>query len=400
MIAHCPTISFAASGSLAAPGDLAERVRPGSIIGRDFEIVDRLGEGAMGVVFRAHQLTTGYPRAVKIMHKSYQTDPRARERFEQETLIASRLRSEHVVQVVAGGIDEDTPWFAMELLEGEDLGQRLERGPLPPPETADIITQVGHALGAAHDVGIVHRDIKPEHMFLCRSRRAGVPRIIKLIDFGIAKRRSDLRQATIAVGTPAYMAPEQTDGTLEVNASADVWSLALVVFQMITGRSYWCAVEENRSMTQLWRELLIDPLPRASERAAQWGVGHRLPPYLDPWFFRCLNRMPEERFREAREAVDAVLPLLRAEGRTCGPGPRSSFAPPSPHNSDDPGGVGKRRFRSSGPKHPRLVFREEGERISTSVAPGTGLLDASIEAGLPHYHACGGKARCSTCRVV
>lgn len=157
---------------------LSTNLELGTIIGDDFRIERRLGEGGMGVVFAATQLTTGHLRAVKVMHSPFTVDSRARERFEQEARIGARIQSDHVVQVVAAGVDEATrtPWLAMELLHGQDLEEHIAaHGPMPLFDVAFVIGQVGHALAAAHDVGVVHRDIKPENIFLSRSRVVGVP---------------------------------------------------------------------------------------------------------------------------------------------------------------------------------------------------------------------------------
>jgi hypothetical protein len=122
-----------------------------TIIGEDFKILRRIGEGGMGVVYAAIQLTTGHERAVKIMHSPFALDVRARERFEQEARIGARIHSDHVVQVVAAGVDETsrTPWMAMELLSGQDLERFLKtRGPLPLADSAVVIGQFMHALAA------------------------------------------------------------------------------------------------------------------------------------------------------------------------------------------------------------------------------------------------------------
>ena len=402
-----------------------------SIIGDDFKLVRRIGEGGMGVVYAATQLTTGHERAIKIMHAPFAVDARARERFEQEARIGARIRSDHVVQVVAAGVDERTrtPWLAMELLAGQDLERHiLTRGPLPPADAALVAGQVMHAIAAAHDVDIVHRDIKPENIFLSVSRVVGVPFMVKILDFGIAKLRSSVRSATVAVGTPGYMAPEQSQASDDIGPSADVWSLGLVVYRMLTGKPFWRALAEDTNMPQLWRELLIDPIPTASERAAEFGCEQLLPPGFDEWFAACVERDPALRFQHARAAALALDGVFRAAGvsgmtvPTAGstPAPGLSAALHEVGATPMAGGTlvgggpnmsasamqitiartpSRTPVETQQPTH-RVSFREQGERVVALAATGDTLLDASLAAGIPHHHACGGNARCSTCRVV
>ena len=139
----------------------AIHLQPGSIFAEDFRVLRALKEGGMGAVYVAEQLSVGAPRALKLMQPQLVRDPIMRKRFEQESRIGARIASDHVVQVVAAGVDSTTgyPWMAMELLEGADLDTVLERrGALPPPEVQEIFKQLCHALAAAHAAGIVHRE--------------------------------------------------------------------------------------------------------------------------------------------------------------------------------------------------------------------------------------------------
>jgi ferredoxin/hemoglobin-like flavoprotein len=410
---------------------LPAQLKHDTIIGEDFKILRRIGEGGMGVVFAAIQLTTGHERAVKIMHSPFALDVRARERFEQEARIGARIQSDHVVQVVAAGIDEAsrTPWLAMELLAGQDLERYLKaRGPLPLIEAAVVIGQVVHALAAAHDVDVVHRDIKPENIFLSVSRVVGIPFMVKILDFGIAKLRSSVRSATLAVGTPGYMAPEQSQASDDIGPAADVWSLGLVVYRMLTGFQFWRASGEDATMPQLWRELLIDPIPKASERATEQGCEQLLPPGFDDWFAACVEREPSLRFQHARAAGIALDQVMRAVGVGGLSSLDISHTPPhglsaalhegratpqsgatvamstglAPNLGFDVGSDQQPTAPASNLGMPtyRVGFRERGERVVALATQGATLLDVSLAAGISHYHACGGNARCSTCRVV
>jgi len=269
----------------------------------------------MGAVYVAEQLSTGRKRALKLMHPSLVSDAKLRERFEQEARVGAKIPSDHVVQVIAAGVDEATgaPFIAMEMLEGEDLAATLARqGALRPEDVRAILEPVCHALSAAHVAGIVHRDLKPENIFLLHTRGANRSFDVKLLDFGIAKLTADARtMATSAVGTPLWMAPEQTDPRARVMPSADVWSLGLLVFTALTGRSYWrAAAEQGVSVQALMREILFEPLAPASVRAVELGVSAPLPAELDKWFARCLDRKPDARFATANEAWTALVPTL------------------------------------------------------------------------------------------
>ena len=187
-------------------------LQPGTVIANDFRIVRPLSEGGMGSVFIADQLSTGAQRALKIVRRELLHDPRLRQRFEQEARVTANIASDHVVSVVAAGIDHATqlPWLAMELLKGQTLFDMVQtRGPLPPSDCIELFTQLCHAIAAAHAVNVVHRDLKPENIFLAESRRSGMPFFVKVLDFGIARVMAEVKvSSTEAMGTPLWMAPE------------------------------------------------------------------------------------------------------------------------------------------------------------------------------------------------
>jgi len=289
------------------------------MLGGDFRVLSRLREGGMGSIWVAEQLSVGRRRAVKIMRAEIAHDARLRERFVLEAKIGATIDSDHVVEVVAAGIDEtlDVPWLAMELLDGKDLGAVLaERGGLPPEEVIEIAEPLCHALAAAHSAGVIHRDLKPENVFLARSRRSGGASIdVKVLDFGIAKLAADALSSgggSGLLGTPLAMAPEQAEATGSATPAIDVWALGLLVYRMLTGRHFWRSAKgEQLSVTAILREILLEPIPLASTRAAEDGVGSTIPPGFDPWFARCLERDPAQRFSEAGAAFTALAAVLR-----------------------------------------------------------------------------------------
>ena len=306
-------------------GPLAE----GSIFAGDYRVVRPLSAGGMGAVYVATQLSTGKERALKVMQPQLVASPDFRRRFEQEAQVGARIASEHVVEVQAAGVDGPSgmPFIIMELLRGTDLAQRVEtRGPVPPAEVRTIFEQLCHAVGGAHAAGIVHRDLKPENIFLAESLRAGATYVVKVLDFGIAKLAAEAgSKSTAAMGSPLWMSPEQTERA-PITPAADVWALGLLAFYMLTGKPYWRAAwTPEPTVTQLLREICIEPISAASARAAEIGATHLLPPGFDGWFASCVTRAPADRFPDAQRAWTAFAGLQRAPSSP-------AFAPPS-HDS-------------------------------------------------------------------
>ena len=209
------------------------------VIAERFRLTRQLGQGGMGSVWLATHLALDIPCAVKFIEGEIAQLPEAQQRFEREAKAAAQLRSPHVVQILDHGVFQGTPYIAMELLDGEDFGKRLQRiGRMPPSDVLRIVGQVCRALTKAHGVGIVHRDLKPENIFLVPDDDR---EIAKVLDFGIAKATgtgidgSNTKTGAM-LGTPYYMSPEQAQGIKAVDARSDLWSLAVIVFQALTGR--------------------------------------------------------------------------------------------------------------------------------------------------------------------
>ena len=287
----------------------------------------------MGAVYVAEQISTGKPRALKVMLSQLVADATLRKRFEQEARIASLIESEHVVEVVGAGVDgiSGLPWLAMELLNGEDLGALVaRRGALAESEVAMIFEQLCHAVGAAHRVGVVHRDLKPENIFLAHARRAGPTFMIKVLDFGIAKIVAEAStKQTAAMGSPIWMAPEQADQS-PITPATDVWPLGLLAFFLLTGRSYWkSANDENATLPQVLKEILFEPIVPASMRAAE--IGAELPAGFNPWFARCLVRDAASRFSDANEASASLAPVFATGASVSVPRARMGGSPPASH---------------------------------------------------------------------
>jgi serine/threonine-protein kinase len=299
------------------------RLTPGTIFAGDYEIVAPLAEGGMGSVYVAKQLSTGKERALKVLLPQFVSDERTRDRFTREARAGSQVDSEHVVEVVAAGIDAATgvPWLSMELLRGEDLEAFADRvGPLPPAQVLEIFRQLCHGMGAAHASGLVHRDLKPENVFLATARRVGVPFTVKILDFGIAKAIGESkREVTDAVGTPTWMAPEQTEAGHTVTSAADVWALGLIAFRLLAGMPYWKAANATDvNAMSILREVCFEQMEPASARARALGSSAHFTSDFDGFFARCLTREPEQRIKNAYDVLVAIEPVLIAAGDAAG----------------------------------------------------------------------------------
>lgn len=291
----------------------------GTVIGEDFEIVRPLASGGMGSVFVARQRSLNMLRAVKLMNVGLTGNTELRERFEREARISASIESDHVVQVIQTGIDArlGCPYIAMELLDGLALHEYVEKNaPLGKDMIALIWSQFSAAIVAAHKGGVVHRDIKPENVFLSKSRLVGVPFIVKVLDFGIAKLVSENQHNTIQAGSPLYMAPEQMMRNAVISSRTDVWAMGLLAFFLFVGKHYWkAAYDDNAGTGQIFMEVSGGPIPAASVRATEYGCANALPAGFDDWFYRCVVRQPEARFADAAEAGQALTDILEGRAR-------------------------------------------------------------------------------------
>jgi phosphate transport system substrate-binding protein len=298
-------------------GSDARALATGTLIGGAYRVVRPVAEGGMGAIYEVEQIATGARRALKVMHGHFALDPAFRARFAREARVTASIPSDHVALVLDAGQDAATGalFIVMELLNGTTLSHELRRGgPFPAAAARTVLGQIAHALGAAHALGIVHRDLKPANVFLSRSRHASLPFTVKLLDFGIAKAVAGDSEATAAVlGTPVWMAPEQTSLSEGIGPRADVWSFGLLTFLILTGRHYFASGNaKSVATTTALREVVLEPLVAASVRAGELGKSDCLPAGFDAWFARCVDREPSNRFADARVAFDALAPLLSA----------------------------------------------------------------------------------------
>jgi len=280
----------------------------GTVLSGKYRLESMLGRGGMGSVWKAFHLGLQAHVAVKLMDPLIARDPMSLARFNREARAAAALRSPHVVQVLDYGIDEasQTPFIVMEMLEGESLGSRLTRvGRLSPVDTARLMTDVCRALHRAHESGVVHRDLKPDNIFLVWNDDQ---EIAKVLDFGVAKARAygaDSQTHTGAViGTPYYMSPEQISGTKDVDFRTDIWALGVIAFECMSGDRPFRA----ETIGGLAIMICTQAIPAASSLGAT-------PPALDAWFAKALARAPQDRFQSVREFADGLRRACGIEGQ-------------------------------------------------------------------------------------
>jgi serine/threonine-protein kinase len=257
----------------------------------------------MGCIWSARHETLDTQLAVKFIHPIHTSSIELRGRFAREAITSARISSPHVVQVYDYGIEDDTPYLVMELLEGEDLGARLKRQKrLSLEATCSILVQIAKGLRRAHEAGIIHRDLKPANIFIARDMDE---EIVKILDFGIAKLTSGPEVTGLGqlVGSPLYMSPEQIYQSKSIDQRSDLWSLAVILFRAITGKAPFPG---DDSAT-----VLLNVLGNSNPVPSQ--VDPSLPPELDPFFERAFKRDPKDRFQSAREMADAFVEAALGE---------------------------------------------------------------------------------------
>lgn len=288
----------------------------GSIVANKFQLVRELGRGSMGAVWLADHLTLDVRCAVKFMTGDASRDPNFLSRFEFEARAIAQLQSPYVVRVLDYAVDKDVPFIAMEFLQGEDLCARLSRlGRLDTKATYRIVSQIARGLFKAHLAGVVHRDLKPENIFLAQEDDAEVA---KLLDFGVAKSTAfavhgTATQAGSLLGTPAYMSPEQARGVREIDHRSDLWSLAVITYQCLTGRLPF----DSPTLGDLFALIMYEPMPVPS-KVAPW-----LSSDFDRWWAKAAARNAEDRFTNARELADALADVLGLERPDAGNQPQA-----------------------------------------------------------------------------
>ena len=320
--------------SLAAPA-LPE---PGEVIAGKYRIERVLGEGGMGVVFEARHERLDERFAVKMLHPGMLAHPEVVGRFEREARAAVKLRGRNVARVTdVDVLPSGVPFMVMEYLDGQDLAEELaERGQMPVGEAVGYVLQACSAMHEAHARGIVHRDLKPNNLFLTRE---GDGRCVKVLDFGISKMAiegdSAVTQTHTMLGTPLYMSPEQVRSAKNVDARTDVWSLGVILYELITGAPPF----PGESAMAVASAITGDSYPPLATLRPE------IPRALEAVVARALAKPLDERYQSVDELAEELLPFADDPGawrpvdhRSHQPGlPRPSA--PGPLSSSEMGAV-------------------------------------------------------------
>jgi serine/threonine protein kinase len=283
---------------------------PGDVFEDRFEILEQLGSGAMGVVYRATDRETGVDVALKLMHPALSEDEKALRRFEREAQAGMTIKSRHIARVTHSDFEAERPWIAMEFAKGEPLKAFVEHHwPLSADVQTDLLCQLFSAMRAAHTTGVVHRDLKPDNIIVMGEPSAP---FLKVLDFGIAKSLTTATalQTAPGQGTPLWTAPEQMRVDDVPHPRSDVFALGLLTFFVLTGKVYWKHAQGQSSMVELSMELVRAPIEAPSKRVLDLALDVQLPEGFDEWFLRCVNRDPKERFENAGAALGGLMSLL------------------------------------------------------------------------------------------
>lgn len=294
-----------ASLAAAEPGRVGRHT--GRTLRGTYELGTLIGTGGMGEVYRARHLRTKRPLAVKMLHPHLLEDPLLIKRFRREAEITGRLGNAHIVEIVDIDDEDDQPYLVLELLEGESLRERMARdGALAPAFVAELIAQTARGLEVAHAAGVVHRDLKPDNLYLC-PRDGGA--LVKILDFGVSKIQgaaTAITREVALVGTPYYMSPEQAVGVVgEIGPQADIFALGAIAYDALTGQRPF----QGASVPALLRRICDEAPPPPSELRPE------LPPDVDAVLAIAMAKRASERYAtvgelaaDLRAAVAGALP--------------------------------------------------------------------------------------------
>lgn len=308
------------------PGARGPDALMGEVIAERYKVIDVLGVGGMGAVYGVDDIVSGGSYALKLLRRTALSRENRR-RFRREISAAARVRHPHLVQVIAHGTHNHSPFLVMEKLHGETLQARIQReGALPVVDCVVIMLQLLDALSAVHGAGFLHRDVKPSNVFLC-DRGAKDVHDVRLIDFGLARvlrpgvitpigdgdesgdgENTGLTATGVIPGTPAYLAPEQVVGARDLDQRVDVWAAGLVLYEMLCGHRVFA----NRVFDELVKDIVYSEVPPASVRAKS-----QLPENFDALLRQAMARARDDRFATAnafRTALVAVWSRYRALG--------------------------------------------------------------------------------------
>lgn len=275
-------------------------LREGEIVG-PYQVVNQLGQGGMASVYKAYHAKLDRYVAIKVLHQAFKEDPDFIARFEREAQIVAKLEHPHIVPVYDYSEHEGQPYLVMKFVEGRTLKRVLSEGPLPLEGIMSIMGSVADALTYAHQKGVLHRDIKPSNILI---DSGGVP---YLTDFGlarIAQAGASTMSADMILGTPQYISPEQAAGSGALDARTDIYSLGVILYEMVVGRVPYNA----DTPYAIVHKHIYDELPRPS------SINPEIPPAVEGVLVRALAKQPQERYASAVQMIDAFRRAAQQSG--------------------------------------------------------------------------------------
>jgi serine/threonine-protein kinase len=290
----------------------------GAILNGRWRLLRLLGEGGMGAVYEADSTQGEGKRAIKLLHQEFVKEDQILQRFYAEAQATRALIHPNIAQVLDSATAEDgTPYLVMELLVGTPLANYMESGnAIPPSHAIPIIYGVLQALTVAHNQRLVHRDLKPDNLFLVRDARGAM--VVKVLDFGIAKVMDvagGMGQKTrtgVLLGTPGYMSPEQIKNSKGVDPRTDLWSVGIILYEMLTAKQPFPADNEFARLTSVLTEDVV-PIEKVAPQLAAWA----------PFFTRALAKEPSQRFQTADEMAQALSTMAHT----------GAYTPPGAHQA-------------------------------------------------------------------
>jgi len=267
----------------------SQALKAGHVLGGRYEILELLGQGGMGAVYKARDREVDRLVALKVIRPELAGDPDVLPRFKQELILARQVTHKNVIRIFDLGEAEGAKFISMEYIDGRDLKNiRAERGKLQPEEAAEIIEQVCRALDAAHAEGVIHRDLKPQNIMVDKHGR------VVVMDFGIARSREmpGLTQTGVLVGTPEYMSPEQARGE-EIDSRSDLFSLGIIFYGLLTGKSPYEATSSVAALLKRTQERAVPPVK----------LDPAIPKFMNDIVVRCLEIDPQRRYASAQEIL-------------------------------------------------------------------------------------------------
>ncbi|HEY5945709.1 MAG TPA: serine/threonine-protein kinase, partial [Kofleriaceae bacterium] len=343
--------------------------QPGEILLGKYRVEEIIGVGGMGRVVKASHLYLQQPVAIKILLPELADSQSTVARFLREAQSTVRLRSEHIARVMdVGTMPDGCPFMVMEFLDGHDLNQILRHhGPQVPQVVVDLILQACEGMAEAHAMGIIHRDIKPSNFFI--TRRPDGSNLLKILDFGISKTPAELTDLTgtqTVIGTPTYMAPEQMVSARSTDPRSDIWSIGVVMYQLLAGRPPF----EAESYAQL--VLRVGTAPPSPLHVA-------LPPGLQDIVFRCLEKDPNRRIQSVGDLARVLAPYASDPMSAAQAAERASRILTTPRGTQPGFPGGGQGGLSMTP--PQLTPKSWNKTSGSSLSGGAGQMGTKVMRG-------------------